>query len=65
LIIGAGKCGTSSLNHYLRLHPEVTGPRRKQINFFSRDRTSAELDEYARSLGDGKARGEASPRSTM
>jgi hypothetical protein len=65
LIIGAGKCGTSSLNQYLRRHPDVSGPRRKEINFFARERTAAETEEYVTSLGEGLARGEASPRYTM
>ena len=34
LIIGAGKCGTSSLYHYLVEHPRVYAARQKQIGFF-------------------------------
>lgn len=34
LIIGAGKCGTSSLYHYLVEHPRVLPARQKQVGFF-------------------------------
>jgi hypothetical protein len=39
LIIGTMKGGTTSLHRYLRQHPEVFMPERKELNFF--------LDEYA------------------
>jgi Sulfotransferase domain len=35
LVIGAMKCGTTSLHHYLRLHPEIQIPPVKEPNFFS------------------------------
>jgi hypothetical protein len=35
LIIGAQKCGTSSLHEYLRLHPEVFMSSQKELNFFA------------------------------
>lgn len=35
LIVGAIKCGTTSLYEYLRQHPEVFMPRRKEPNFFA------------------------------
>ncbi len=34
LIIGAGKCGTTSLDNYLRQHPEIYIPPVKEPNFF-------------------------------
>lgn len=34
LIIGAGKCGTSSLYHYLTAHPRVLPAYEKQIHYF-------------------------------
>jgi hypothetical protein len=34
LLIGADKCGTSSLYYYLQAHPQVTAARRKQVQFF-------------------------------
>lgn len=37
LIIGAQKCGTSSLFHYLGQHPDLILPLQKEIQFFSLD----------------------------
>eukprot|EP00554_Chaetoceros_debilis_P012306 CAMPEP_0194116294 /NCGR_PEP_ID=MMETSP0150-20130528/26507_1 /TAXON_ID=122233 /ORGANISM="Chaetoceros debilis, Strain MM31A-1" /LENGTH=574 /DNA_ID=CAMNT_0038806979 /DNA_START=65 /DNA_END=1789 /DNA_ORIENTATION=+ len=34
IIIGAGKCGTSSLYHYLTGHPRVLPAKSKQIHYF-------------------------------
>ena len=34
LVIGAMKCGTSSLHRYLDLHPEISMSRTKELNFF-------------------------------
>lgn len=34
LIIGAQKCGTTSLHRYLKLHPEVSMSVPKELNFF-------------------------------
>ena len=34
LLIGAMKCGTSSLHRYLALHPEIAMSRSKELNFF-------------------------------
>ncbi|CAB9503720.1 expressed unknown protein [Seminavis robusta] len=34
LIIGAGKCGTSSLYHYIASHPKVLPASQKQIHYF-------------------------------
>lgn len=33
LVIGGMKCGTSSLHHYLSLHPDVAMSRPKELNF--------------------------------
>jgi len=35
LIIGAGKCGTTSLYHYLRQHPDVFMSAVKETNWFA------------------------------
>jgi hypothetical protein len=37
LIIGAMKCGSSSLHYYLSKHPEIEMSLDKELNFFSRD----------------------------
>ena len=34
LVIGGLKCGTTSLHHYLNLHPEIEMSRPKELNFF-------------------------------
>lgn len=34
IVVGAMKCGTSSLHSYLRLHPEISMSRLKELNFF-------------------------------
>jgi len=37
VVIGAGRCGTTSLYHYLRQHPQVFMSPVKETNFFSYD----------------------------
>jgi hypothetical protein len=66
LVIGGLKCGTTSLHHYLNLHPEIEMSRPKELNFFV-----AELnwplggDWYASHFDPGAAvRGESSPHYT-
>src|SRR5262245_43211435 len=34
IVIGAGKCGTTSLHLYLGLHPEISMTQQKELNFF-------------------------------
>ena len=34
IVIGGLKCGTTSLHHYLALHPEIAMSRPKELNFF-------------------------------
>jgi hypothetical protein len=65
-VIGGLKCGTTSLHHYLDLHPEVTMSRPKELNFFvaelnwplGADWYSAHFDPTS------AARGESSPHYT-
>ncbi len=66
VVIGGLKCGTTSLHHYLALHPEVAMSRPKELNFFV-----AELnwglgpDWYASHFDPAApARGETSPHYT-
>lgn len=40
LVIGTGKSGTSSIHEYLRQHPLISLPRRKETHFFICDRDS-------------------------
>jgi hypothetical protein len=36
VVVGAPKCGTTSLYHYLGQHPQVYLPTRKELHYFSR-----------------------------
>ena len=48
IVAGAQKSGTSALDHYLREHPELCLPRRKELHFFDTDRNfAAEPVDYA------------------
>ena len=66
VVIGGLKCGTTSLHHYLNLHPEIGMSRPKELNFFV-----AELnwplggDWYASHFDAARrVRGESSPHYT-
>jgi len=66
VVVGGLKCGTTSLHHYLNLHPGVEMSRPKELNFFV-----AELnwplgpDWYASNFsGRAPVRGESSPHYT-
>lgn len=48
LVIGAMKCGTSSLHRYLGLHPEIAMSGAKELNFF----LPAEADRAGPLLGE-------------
>ncbi|HLR25420.1 MAG TPA: sulfotransferase domain-containing protein [Fodinibius sp.] len=63
IIIGAMKCGTSSLYHYLRLHPEVGMSDIKEVDFFIKENNFDKGVEWYqdRFQGDYKIFGEASP----
>ncbi len=37
IIIGAQKCGTSSLHYYLNQHPDLVASRPKELHFFNRE----------------------------
>ena len=34
IIVGGLKCGTTSIHHYLGLHPEINMSKPKELNFF-------------------------------
>jgi sulfotransferase family protein len=72
LVIGAMKCGTTSLHHYLGQHPEIQIPTLKELNFFSGppgnrpypagSKRIERLDNYERLFDPRfRARGEVSP----
>jgi hypothetical protein len=66
VIIGGLKCGTTSLHHYLGLHPEVQMSRPKELNFFVAELNwDLGLDWYASRFDDRfQVRGESSPHYT-
>ncbi len=66
IIIGGLKCGTTSIHHYLGLHPEIQMSKPKELNFFARELNwDLGLDWYAsRFDGRFKVRGESSPHYT-
>ncbi len=66
IIIGGLKCGTTSIHHYLGLHPEIQMSKPKELNFFvSELNWDLGLDWYASRFDDRFAvRGESSPHYT-
>jgi Sulfotransferase domain len=66
VVIGGLKCGTTSLHHYLNLHPEIQMSRPKELNFFVEE-LNWELgsDWYAGHFEPAvPVRGESSPHYT-
>lgn len=66
IIIGAQKCGTSALHYYLSFHPEASMSRPKELNFFIKQRTWREGQDWYEShfTTESKVLGEASPNYT-
>lgn len=59
-IVGAPKCGTTSLHHYLRQHPGIFMPAVKELNYFGSDRElrhtpKMSRDEYLSLFAGAKA----------
>jgi hypothetical protein len=62
LIIGAAKCGTTSLHEYLALHPEIEMSEQKELQLFNRADWRERLDWYSAQFPAGApVRGESSP----
>lgn len=63
IIIGAMKCGTTSMHQYLRRHRQVAMSKKKELDFFIEGRNwERGVDWYASQFSDGTAvRGESSP----
>jgi hypothetical protein len=62
LIIGAMKCGTTSLHRYLAMHPEVFMTDFKELNYFLHPESLERLETYASFFDRNSAvRGESSP----
>ena len=66
IVIGGLKCGTTSLHHYLNLHPQIAMSRPKELNFFVAELNWELGPEWYRSHFDRSApvRGESSPHYT-
>lgn len=66
IIIGGLKCGTTSIHHYLGLHPEIQMSKPKELNFFVAEQNlDLGLDWYASRFDDRfPVRGESSPHYT-
>ncbi|MEX2196001.1 MAG: sulfotransferase [Thermoleophilaceae bacterium] len=64
-VIGAMKCGTSSLHHYLDQHPQVSMSSNKEPNVFLAPDWRQEVSRYAEMLDpDAAVRGESSTNYT-
>lgn len=63
IILGAEKCGTSSLHYYLDLHPEIAMSEMKELDFFTSSGNWHRGVDWYRSQfsADARIRGEASP----
>ena len=66
IVIGGLKCGTTSLHHYLNLHPEIAMSRPKELNFFVAELNWPLGADWYASHFDPAApvRGESSPHYT-
>ncbi|MGH7553802.1 MAG: sulfotransferase family protein [Longimicrobiales bacterium] len=66
VIIGAMKCGTTSLHYYLGLHPRIRMSREKELEFFIAERNWSKGAEWYAAQFDGEAQvhGESSPNYT-
>ena len=65
LVIGAAKCGTTSLHEYLALHPDIAMSAKKELNFFTRDDWRDAVDWYDAQFPEAPVRGESSPGYTL
>jgi len=66
IIIGAGKCGTTSLHYYLGLHPQISMSWEKELHFFVCELNWDKGIEWYKSsfTGERMIYGEASPSYT-
>jgi hypothetical protein len=66
IIIGAQKCGTTSLHYYLDRHPQISMSKEKELNFFTTEFNWSKGVRWYESnfTGNAKVHGEASPSYT-
>jgi hypothetical protein len=65
-VIGAAKCGTTSLHEYLDRHPDISMSAEKELDFFVPEKRRSDSVEWYESRFDPRApvRGESSPSYT-
>lgn len=63
VVIGAPKCGTTSLHYYLNLHPQIRMSRQKELNFFIEELNWKKGTDWYRKQfrGEADVYGESSP----
>lgn len=65
LIVGAQKAGTTTLHHYLSLHPDIHFPEKKEIHFFDKKNINSDnVFKYSKNFSQAKSSqfcGEATP----
>lgn len=66
VVIGAMKCATTSLHHYLSLHPEILMWERNSLDFFLEEHNWSRGIDWYRSqfVGEARVYGDSSPRYT-
>jgi len=66
IVIGAAKCGTTSLHEYLDLHPEISMSRTKELDFFVPEKNRGRGVDWYELQFDSRSpvRGESSPSYT-
>lgn len=66
VVVGAQKCGTTSLHRYMSTHPEIWMPEQKEIGFFYHEKLYSQgLTKYSEYFRDAPVEsivGEASPQ---
>ena len=68
-VVGAPKCGTTSIHDYLGQHPEIFMSPRKELHYFAQDisnlsgemKTVTDYLQFFNSAGNAQYRGESSP----
>ena len=65
VVIGATKCGTTSLHEYLALHPETAMSQTKELMLFTREDWRERTAWYESQFDSARIRGESSPTYTM
>ena len=61
LILGAQRCGTSSLHHWLSQHPDIWLPDEKELHFFDLNWHAGPSWYRGMFTDDGRVVGEATP----